>query len=365
MDVGAVFSFQQMGDRREDGAVWRENLRLADMVEPLGLDGIWSTEHHFTDYQVAPSPTQFLSYMAGRTSRVKLGSCATILPWHDPVRVAEEYSLLDILSNGRAIMGIGRGLGQVEFDGFRVPMSEARDRFVEGARIVMDALETGNLSAKGNHYPIPDRHLRPHPERSFRERTYAAAVSPESFDAVIELGLGLMCVVQKPWEIVQNDFANYRERFLAKHARPAPKSLAVAFVYCDNDAQRAKDHAEDYIERYYNITMEHYNLTGEHFANTPGYEYYAKGAKTMKKAGDGGAARFFRELQVYGTPKQCVEKIMHIADVIDADMFAANISYGGLPAEAAEASLRLFAQEVAPRLKAASRAKAESSAVSA
>lgn len=351
MEVGAVFMFQQPGDRRSDAAMWRENLRLADMVEPLGFDSIWTTEHHFTDYQVAPAPTQFLCYMAGRTERVKLGTCATILPWHDPVRVAEEYALLDVLSAGRAILGIGRGLGLVEFEGFRIPMTEARDRFLESARIVLDALETGNLSAKGPLYPIPDRHLRPHPERSFEGRSYAAAVSPESFDAVAELGLGLMCVVQKPWETVRKDFASYREKFHARHDRPAPKSLSVAFLFCSDDAGLAEARAQEYIDRYYHVTMAHYNLTGEHFAKTPGYEYYANGARTMGAAGGDGAAKFFRELQVYGTPKQCLDKIVYIAETIGAGTFAANVSYGGLPYDEAEASMRLFAAKVAPALR--------------
>src|SRR5438128_1687166 len=109
MQVGAGMIFQNPGRRISDREVYRHELPLADLVEPLGFDSLWSVEHHFTDYTMVPDVTQFLAYMAGRTQRVSLGSMVVVLPWHDPVRVAEEICLLDIMANGRLIVGIGRG----------------------------------------------------------------------------------------------------------------------------------------------------------------------------------------------------------------------------------------------------------------
>ena len=81
-----------------DFEVYQNELRLADMVEPLGFDSIWAVEHHFTDYTMCPDVLQFLSYMAGRTQTVQLGSMVVVLPWHNPLRVAEQFSVLDHLS---------------------------------------------------------------------------------------------------------------------------------------------------------------------------------------------------------------------------------------------------------------------------
>ena len=92
MHVGMASIFQNPGQRRPDHEVYREELRLADLAEPLGFDSIWSVEHHFTDYTMCPDVVQFLTYMAGRTTRVRLGSMVVVLPWHDPLRVAEEVS---------------------------------------------------------------------------------------------------------------------------------------------------------------------------------------------------------------------------------------------------------------------------------
>ena len=96
-------------DGMPDAAVLAEHLALGDLAEPLGFDSLFALEHHFTGYAMSPSPTQLLSYFAGRTKRVTLGTAVIVLPWHDPVRLAEEIALLDILSGGRCLLGFGRG----------------------------------------------------------------------------------------------------------------------------------------------------------------------------------------------------------------------------------------------------------------
>ena len=102
-----------------------------------GFDSLFALEHHFTGYAMSPSPTQLLSYFAGRTKRITLGTAVIVLPWHDPIRIAEQIALLDMLSGGRCLFGFGRGAASVEYAGFRIPMEEARPRFVEAAKIVV------------------------------------------------------------------------------------------------------------------------------------------------------------------------------------------------------------------------------------
>src|SRR5262245_16025885 len=100
MHVGFAPVFQNPDNALPDAEVYRQELRLAEMAEPLGFDSIWSVEHHFTDYTMVPDVLQFLSYMAGKTQHVQLGTMVVVLPWHDPMRVAEQISLLDHLSGG-------------------------------------------------------------------------------------------------------------------------------------------------------------------------------------------------------------------------------------------------------------------------
>src|SRR5438093_9883566 len=179
MHVGMAAVFQNPGKARSDREVYRNELRLADLAEPLGFQSIWGVEHHFTDYTMCPDVLQFLTYMAGRTTTAQLGSMVVVLPWHDPMRVAEEVSMLDNISDGRLILGLGRGAGKVEFDGFRLSMGESRGRFVASPELLLRGLETGYCEYDGRFVRQPRAEIRPRPFRSSRGRTSAAAVPPE------------------------------------------------------------------------------------------------------------------------------------------------------------------------------------------
>src|SRR5215510_14650685 len=86
MHVGLGLVFQGIGEGRSDRDVYRHELRLGDLAEPLGFESIWGVEHHFTDYTMCPDVLQYLTYFAARTERVQLGSMVVVLPWHDPLR---------------------------------------------------------------------------------------------------------------------------------------------------------------------------------------------------------------------------------------------------------------------------------------
>ena len=144
-----------------------------------------------------------------------MGSMVIVLPWHDPMRVAEEVSMLDNLSDGRMILGIGRGLARVEYGGFGQDMSQSRARFVESAEMLLNGLENGYCEYDGELIKQPLRDTRPAPFKSFKGRTYAAAISPESSRIMAELGVGLLIIPQKPWEEVAKELNTYRDVYLS------------------------------------------------------------------------------------------------------------------------------------------------------
>src|SRR5271170_5524855 len=160
MKVGIALNMLCQPDR-SDASVVSEHLALGDLAEPLGFDSLFALEHHFTGYAMSPAPTQLLSYFAGRTRRIQLGTAVIVLPWHDPVRVAEQIALLDILCGGRCVFGFGRGAASVEYEGFRIPMGEARPRFVECAEIIQRALTQDSFEYQGQYYQIPRTAIRP------------------------------------------------------------------------------------------------------------------------------------------------------------------------------------------------------------
>src|SRR5947208_5106708 len=147
------------------------------------------------------------------------------LPWHDPMRVAEEVAMLDNISGGRLILGLGRGAGKVEFDGFRLSMDESRQRFVESAEMLLRGLETGHCEYDGTFVKQPRAAIRPAPFKSFRGRTYAAAVSPESLPVMAKLGVGNRIIPQKPRNEVANELETYRSIYRQVNAVEAPPPI--------------------------------------------------------------------------------------------------------------------------------------------
>ena len=351
MHVGMSTVFQSPQKKVTDRQIYRNELALADLAEPLGFQSVWGVEHHFTDYTMCPDVVQFLSYMAGRTKSVQLGTMVMVLPWHDPMRAAEEVSMLDNLSGGRMILGIGRGLARVEFEGFGLDMSDSRGRFLESAQMLLSGLEQGYCEYQGEFVKQAKRDIRPAPFKTFRGRTYAAAVSPESSRVMAELGVGLLIIPQKPWEDVEEELGNYRRIYLEVNGEEAPPPVVVGFTYCDEDEKRAEEMARRYVGGYWESVMDHYEIRDDYFKDMRGYEYYSKMTEKVVEYGDDDVREFFLNLQVWGTPDQCVEKIERIHKRIGQDSYVAVFSYGGMPHEDAERSMRLFADKVMPQLK--------------
>jgi len=343
--------FQNPGRARRDFDVYQDDLRLADLCEPLGFDSVWSVEHHFTDYTMCPDVLQFLTYMAGRTTRVALGSMVVVLPWHDPMRVAEEVSMLDNLSGGRMILGLGRGAGKVEFEGFRVPMGESRERFVEYAQMLLEGLEKGYCEFDGEFLNQPRADIRPAPFKSFRGRTYAAAVSPESMKIMAELGVGILIIPQKPWKEVAKELSEYHALYRQINGVEPPPPISAGWTFCDPSAERAREMARRYIGGYYRTVLDHYHFEADHLAKTKGYEYYGKMSEKIAEYGTDKVIDYFVGLQVSGTPEQCYERILDIHRRTGNSHYVGVFSYAGMPYDEAERNMRLFAKDVMPELK--------------
>jgi alkanesulfonate monooxygenase SsuD/methylene tetrahydromethanopterin reductase-like flavin-dependent oxidoreductase (luciferase family) len=351
MHVGMGVIFQGQGDGRTDRNVYRSELRLGDLAEPLGFDSLWGVEHHFTDYTMCPDVLQYLTYFAGRTQRIQLGSMVVVLPWHDPLRVAEQVIVLDHLSNGRLILGVGRGLGRVEFEGFGVNQEDSRAIFVESAEMLLAALEKGVAEFDGRFVQQTRRELRPRPFKSFRGRTYAAAVSPESSRIMAQLGVGILIIPQKPWEMIVQELADYRAVYSSVNGVDAPPPIVAGWTYCDTNPDRAEAYARKYIGEYYHSVIRHYELVGDHLTKMRGYEAYKEVQERITAGAVDESVDFFLGLQVWGTPEQCHQKIVDTMERTGGEAFTGVFSYGGMPYEIAEESLRLFTHEVMPGLR--------------
>jgi len=352
MHVGMALVFQNPDDLRDDREVYDAELALGLKAESLGFESLWTVDHHFSGYSMSPDPLQILTWFAGQTQDLLLGTAVIVLPWHDPIRVAEQVTLLDNMSGGRLLLGIGRGLARLEYEGFRIDRSTSRERFIEYAEALLTGLEEGGLHYEGEFLNQPRRDLRPAPQRSFVGRTWAAAVSPESAPIMARLGVGLLVIPQKPWDVVAADVAAYEKTWAVEHPnKPPPPPLSGGFVFVDESADRAAELAHQYIGNYYNSILEHYELATRSNFDVKGYEFYSNVADHVENRGLDGAADDFVSLMPWGTPDQVIEKVAAIEANIGIAGFFPFFSYGGMPYEEVSRNVDLFVRDVMPELK--------------
>ena len=343
MKIGMTSVFHNPFDRRPDGEVFANDLRIASLAEPLGYDSLWTVEHHFDDYCLSPDPFQTLTWFAARTERIQLGSMVVVLPWwHDPVRIAEKAALLDHLSQGRFLFGVGRGAAFSEFEGFGVPMEESRDRFIEIAEMVLGGLETGWCEYDGRYVKQPRRQVRPAPRGSFVGRRYAAAVSPESCEIMAKLGLGLLIIPQKPWKMIEDDIRRHRDAYVASQGSEPPPCVTSLCVYCDENEDRVREVTETWIRAQTKNVNRHYDL-GPDRGTIKGYEAYGHDPEEFTD--------MQIALQVVGTPERCYERLLEVQRTSGTDHFSGVFHFAGMPPDLAERSIRLFAKEVMPALQ--------------
>jgi alkanesulfonate monooxygenase SsuD/methylene tetrahydromethanopterin reductase-like flavin-dependent oxidoreductase (luciferase family) len=350
MKVGLQLVYQGHSGH-SDAEMFMTETRLAVEAEAMGFDFVGLVEHHFTDYAMCPDNAQALSWVAAKTQRIQLMPAAFILPWNDPLRVVEKAVLLDILSGGRVLLGMGRGLSRREFRGFRVDMAESRERFDEAVEIVVRGLERGVVEADGKFFRQPRVEIRPRPDRSFEGRTYMVGMSPSSVDVAARLGLATLKFSNAPWREAVTEVNQYRDSFRQHHGREAPPFVICDFMVCFEQKRKVEAYTDQYFRKYFESVFAHYELGGDHFEKLPSYAKYAEMGRKGRELGPDKAYRDFIGANLCGTPDEIVE--LHLARkaiVGDYDL-SVNVSYGSMPYADVWQQARLFADRVLPRLR--------------
>ncbi|HVV11886.1 LLM class flavin-dependent oxidoreductase [Amycolatopsis sp.] len=353
MHFGILLLFANAGSALSDDELWKAEMDLGEHVEELGYDSVWVPEHHFDrPYCESPDPLQALTYLAARTSRIQLGTGAIILPWHrDPLRLAERISILDSLSDGRLQLGVGRGLARVEYEGFKVDLDDSRERFSEAAQMLIDGLDSGVIEHEGKHFSQPRREIFPKPSRSFRDRLFTIAMSPESTVAMAEIGGGLMCFnYQYPIEQQAAQFDTWRARYREVQGTEPPPPTLLDFAYCHSDPEVADSHMRHYLSRFYSAMVDHYEFDGKHFGNTSTYSSYQSGADMLREYGREAGFEAFYGLQLKGSPEQMVETLLERRRLCGEYRQMLLVSFGGMDYKDVKESLRLISEEVIPEV---------------
>src|SRR5713101_3893926 len=153
------FCIQQLltfRDWQTEAEVYAHALEEARLADELGFEAVWLAEHHFSSYGICPSLAVLAAAIARETRRVRIGTSVVIAPFEHPLRIAEEWAMVDILSNGRLEFGLGRGYQPKEFRGLGVSMEKTREKFDESYEIIRRAWTHERMSFDGEFYKVPE-----------------------------------------------------------------------------------------------------------------------------------------------------------------------------------------------------------------
>jgi alkanesulfonate monooxygenase SsuD/methylene tetrahydromethanopterin reductase-like flavin-dependent oxidoreductase (luciferase family) len=216
-------------------------------AESLGYHSTFLVEHHFTGWSQVSATLGLLTYLAARTKTLRLGTAVMVLPWHNPVLLAEQAATLDVLSGGRLDFGIGKGYRHSEFTGFCIPSEEAEERFEEGLEVILKAWSTkGRFSHHGKFWNFENVVVEPAPVQRPRPAIWMAAGSEPSIRKVATRGFNLLLDQFAGPDLVRQRLELFQSELKAVGRPYNPMDVCVARdLYIANDR---KDRA-DAIER--------------------------------------------------------------------------------------------------------------------
>ena len=322
-------------------------LRLGELVEPLGFDSIWATEHYGSAYSMQPNPLQWLAYWAGRTSRVDVGTAVVVAPWWNPIRLASELSMLDILLKGRRLhLGIGRGTTQHEYGALGIPIQESHTYFYDVVNAIRAADGAERFSFDGEVHKIPPTTIRPQARHKGELTTNikVAFSTPTSARLAAEHGLGQMFVSNDDVEKMQTGVKEFNT-IRAELGLAPDQPTTLLYMYCAETVEEARE-GKQWVRNQVQAAQNHYfDWNNANITKVPGYEHYA-----TQKAADVGTMKKNKgpNSSLVGTPEELIGRIKWIQEAISLQTLVIHFFYGGMPPDKAEASLRLFAEKVLP-----------------
>jgi alkanesulfonate monooxygenase SsuD/methylene tetrahydromethanopterin reductase-like flavin-dependent oxidoreductase (luciferase family) len=305
-------------------------------VERLGFDQAWVTEHHFGGYGGSlPHPPTFLSAVACKTSRIRLGVAVAVLPLHNPLQLAEAYAMADVISGGRLDFGVGTGSEPVEYRKFGMNRDESRARFLECAEIIRQAWSDGPVNFRGEFYNYANVDILPKPvQRPHPSIWVGATRSEETFRWAGRNGYDLMTVpfVHPNTDALRDLVKMYRgELAEAGHDFVKREVLGKFHIYLSDSFERGMREAAPFMKNYSDI----------HTAVDP--------ARKLSERDIG--ADMARGSIIVGDPERCADTIRRWHEEGGITTFSGTFHFGGMPQDMALKNFRLFAERVMPVLK--------------
>jgi alkanesulfonate monooxygenase SsuD/methylene tetrahydromethanopterin reductase-like flavin-dependent oxidoreductase (luciferase family) len=316
-------------------------------AERLGFDSVWIAEHHFSNtYGIMPDPFSYLSYLAAKTTKIKLGAAVMVVPLHHPMRIVENAAFVDILSNGRFQLGLGSGYRPYEFEGLGIDFDTRRELQHEAVDLILKGFHDKRVNSDGKFFKFKmdeQYEIFPQPIQQPHPPFYMGAGTNGSMQFAAEKGFGLM---QSSLSSVQTigEHVNFYRSHMGKAPDPLNKNPAfgrvdvVRMVYVAETDAKAKEESEAGITHH----MKTFLLGG----NTSGY----LGDVTEKKDESAFAYDHLAETTIlHGSPDTVIRRIEEFRAVGTTSIMLHYPPYYG--AEQTLDMLRLFSKEVLPHIQ--------------
>jgi alkanesulfonate monooxygenase SsuD/methylene tetrahydromethanopterin reductase-like flavin-dependent oxidoreductase (luciferase family) len=353
MRFGTFFFFQAAPGLSHADVVHRE-LEQMEWTEELGFDQIWLTEHHFIDYGLAVDPASLAATAAALTRRVRIGLAAAILPFHHPLRLAEQMALIDIISKGRLDVGVGRGNRPAEFRGYHVPQQENKERFDEAVDVMLKAWTQDRFEHAGRFYAIGEARVIPKPWQRPHPPIYQVVGSDDGIESSAARGWPMLnSVLTGPIEQI----VKKRDTYLAALRRHGRSEAEIARLMKDwgisrqiyvaaTDAQALAE-AKD-AEMWYQDSLRRFQIPERiedvHPSLQPGFRAAAE--RFAKVTWEGLVA----ETLAFGSP-DTVARHIETMKKMGVGHVLCWMNFGGLPQDKIRRSMELFAKEVMPHFR--------------
>jgi alkanesulfonate monooxygenase SsuD/methylene tetrahydromethanopterin reductase-like flavin-dependent oxidoreductase (luciferase family) len=239
---------------RTTAELYGELLEQVEAAEALGFDSFWLAEHHFHEYGCAPRPPVWMAAAGARTRRIRLGAAVVVLPFDNPLRTAEDYAMVDLLSSGRLDLGVGSGYLKHEYAGFNLDPEEKRARFDEALEVLLRAWTGERFSYAGRYHQVREVQLNVRPLQKPRPPIWVATLRADSAPRIGARGFPVMLIPYASAETLPEmarAVADYKVAFT--RAGGAPEAATVPFglhLHCAESTARARAEARECMERY-------------------------------------------------------------------------------------------------------------------
>jgi len=336
---------------QSEPARYQETIEQIVLADQLGFDVAWLAElHFFKTFSIMPSPLMVAAAIAQHTRRIRLGTAVTLLPFHHPLRAAEEAATADLLMGGRLEYGVGRGTIAVHFQGFGMSRDQSRARFEEALEIVVRAWTEERVTYKGRFYQVADVAVVPRPLQKPHPPIRIAANSPETAQFAGRKGYDVL--VASPINPVPGFYEHIRayRAALKTGARPEhPGDVAALFFVCPH-ASRATARAEA------EGSLLHYFRTIGEQALVGGRGQYEGSYAYLEQVRERAAAMTYETVDetmaVYGSPEECIARINDVYEHSGIDQLVCWFNAGGLiPHREVMATMERFAGKVMPAVR--------------